>query len=160
MLASALLRAGAVLDRPECNTLGLSVLRAIWMDAWSVERGMARVVGRPEPHGLLDDHVHAAAAFLDAYEATGEAAWLERAVTVMHHCGRVYWDEEGGGFFDVPRDRPGIAYLAPPAKPIQDAPSPPGNGVAALGLSPLGALTPDPPSPPQPVRHRADHPHA
>jgi uncharacterized protein YyaL (SSP411 family) len=144
MLAAALLRAGAVLDRPECNTLGLNVLRHIWMEAWSAERGMARVIGRREPHGLLDDHVHAAAAFLDAYEATGEAAWLERAVTVMHYCGRVYWDEEGGGFFDVPRDGPGIAYLATPAKPIQDAPSPSANGVAALVLARLGAFTDDP----------------
>src|SRR5260370_18688896 len=131
MLASALLRAGAVLDRPECNTLGLNVLRHIWMDAWSAERGMARVIGRREPHGLLDDHVHAAAAFLDAYEATGEAAWLERAVTGMHYCGRVYWDEEGGGFFDVPPDGPGIAYLATPAKPSQDPPTPSANGVPA-----------------------------
>src|SRR5260370_9535144 len=144
MLASALLRAGAVLDRPECNTLGLSVLRHIGMDAWSVERGMARVVGRHEPHGLLDDHVQAAAAFLDAYEATGGAAWLERAVAVMRHGGGGYWDEEGGGFFAVPRDGPGIAYLATPAKPIQDAPSPSGNGVAALVLARLGAFTDDP----------------
>ena len=104
---------------------------------------MARVIGRREPHGLLDDHVHAAAAFLDAYEATGEAAWLERAVTVMQHCGRAYWDEEGGGFFDMPRDGPGIAYLATRAKPIQDAPSPSANGVAALVLARLGAFTDD-----------------
>ena len=143
MLASGLLHAGAVLDRPECNTLALNVLRHVWGDAWEPERGMARVIGRREPRGLLDDHVHTAAAFLDAYEATGDATWLERAVTLMQHCRHVYWDEQAGGFFDVPRDRPGIAYLATPAKPIQDAPSPSANGVAALALARLAAFTED-----------------
>src|SRR2546426_9403605 len=45
---------------------------------------------------------------------------------------RSHWDEAAGGFFDVARDRAGAAYLATPAKPIQDAPTPSANGVAAL----------------------------
>ena len=32
------------------------------------------------------------------------------------------------------RDRTGSAYLATPAKPVQDAPTPSANGVAALVL--------------------------
>src|SRR2546426_7887129 len=78
MMAAAFLHAGAVLDRPECNTLALKVLSRIWAEAWDDARGMAHVIGRPEPHGLLDDNVQAAAAFLDAYEATGDDAWLTR----------------------------------------------------------------------------------
>jgi uncharacterized protein YyaL (SSP411 family) len=61
----------------------------------------------------------------------------------MRHCRRVHWDETRGGFFDVARDRPGSAYLATPAKPVQDAPTPSGNGVAALVLARLAALTDD-----------------
>ncbi|MBI1967725.1 MAG: thioredoxin domain-containing protein [Gemmatimonadetes bacterium] len=143
MLASAFLQAGAILDRPECNTLALKVLERIWAEAWDVGCGMSHVFGRREPHGLLDDHVQSAAAFLDAYEATGEARWRERAVAVMRWCAGAHWDDAagGGGFFDLARDRGGAAYLATRAKPVQDSPTPSANGVAALVLARLWALT-------------------
>jgi uncharacterized protein YyaL (SSP411 family) len=143
MMAAAFLHAGAVLDRPECNTLALKVLSRIWAEAWDDRRGMAHVIGRPDPHGLLDDNVQAAAAFLDAYEATGDGAWLTRVLAVLHYCERAHWDEAAGGFFDVARDRGGVAYLTAPAKPIQDAPTPSPNGVAALVLARAWALTDD-----------------
>ncbi len=81
MMAGAFLQAGAVLDRPECNEIALRVLERIWKEAWDVTGGMCHVLGggRREPRGMLDDNVQAAAAFLDAYEATGEAGWLDRA---------------------------------------------------------------------------------
>src|SRR5206468_1593870 len=85
----------------------------------------------------------AAAALLDAYEATGDDQWLRRAVAIMHHCGRAHWDDAAGGFFDIARDQGGPAYLATPAKPVQDSPTPSGNGAAALVLARLWALTDD-----------------
>ncbi len=144
MMAGAFLQAGAVLDRPECNALALKVLERVWREAWDVGGGMSHVLGRREPRGLLDDNVQSAAAFLDAYEATGAAEWLERAVTVMRHCAAVHWDDAAGGFFDLARDVEGAArpaYLATRAKPVQDAPTPSANGVAALVLARLWALT-------------------
>lgn len=109
---------------------------------------MGHVIGRSVPCGLLDDSVQSAAAFLDAYESTGEAAWLERAVTVMRYCGgEAHWDEAAGGFFDLARNPDGVvqpAYLATRAKPVQDAPTPSANGVAALVLARLWALTDGP----------------
>jgi len=104
---------------------------------------MGHVIGRAEPRGLLEDNVHAAVAFLDAHEATGDDAWLTRAIAVMRYCGRAHWDDAKGGFFDVARDRTGAAYLATPAKPVQDAPTPSANGVAALVLARLWAVTDD-----------------
>jgi hypothetical protein len=141
MLAGAFLRAGAILDRPECNDTALAVLERVWTRAWDATRGMSHVIGRPEPHGLLDDNVQAAAAFLDAGEATGDPVWQDRAVTVMRHCLSAHWDEANGGFFDVARDRSGAGYLAARAKPAQDAPTPSPNGTAALVLARLWALT-------------------
>ena len=61
----------------------------------------------------------------------------------MRYCGRAHWDDANGGFFDVARDRSGAAYLATPAKPVQDAPTPSANGVAALVLARLWAATDD-----------------
>jgi len=143
MMASAFLHAGAVLDRPECNTLALKVLERVWSESWDERRGMGHVIGRLDPGGMLDDAMHATAAFLDAYEATGKDAWLTRAIAVTRHCVAAHWDAGAGGFFDVAKGRPGTAYLATAAKPIQDAPTPSGNGVAALVLARLWAHTDD-----------------
>jgi uncharacterized protein YyaL (SSP411 family) len=94
---------------------------------------------------MLDDNVHAAAAFLDAFEATGDAHWLDHATAVVTYCLRAHWDD-AGGFCDVARQgkEPGTGYLTTRAKPIQDAPTPSGNGTAALDLARLWALTDDP----------------
>ncbi|HKA57644.1 MAG TPA: thioredoxin domain-containing protein [Gemmatimonadales bacterium] len=144
MMAAAFLHAGAVLDRDELNTLALKVLGRIWSEAWDDEGGMSHVLGRAEPRGMLDDNVQSAAAFLDAYEATGEASWRERAIAVMHYCDRSHADE-GGGYFDLVagKNGGGTAYLATRAKPVQDAPTPSPNGVAALVLARLWVLTDD-----------------
>jgi len=141
MMAAAFLRAGAVLDRPECNTLALAVLERIWNEAWKEGRGMTHTLGRDEPHGMLDDNVQSAAAFLDAYEATGDARWLDRTAGVMAWCAAAHWDDAAAGYFDLARDRAGAAYLGTRAKPVQDAPTPSPNGVAALVLARLWALT-------------------
>jgi len=144
MLAAAFLQAGAVLDRPECNTLALQALERIWDEAWEETRGLGHVLGRAEPRGMLEDNVQAAAAFLDAFEATGVEVWLDRATHVMRYCRRAHWDEAAGGFFDVARGRQdagSTAYLGTDAKPVQDSPTPSPNGVAALVLARLWALT-------------------
>jgi uncharacterized protein YyaL (SSP411 family) len=142
MMASAFLQAGAVLDRPPCNALALKVLERIWAEAWDPATGMRHVIGRAHPGGMLDDHVQSAAAFLDAFEATGRDEWRERAATVMTRCGATHWDEEGGGYSDLPAaGEAGGPYLESRAKPVQDAPTPSPNGVAALVLARLWALT-------------------
>ena len=143
MLAGALLQAGAVLDRAEANDLALGVLERIWTDAWHPDTGMAHVIGRSggAPNGLLDDQVQSAAAFLDAYEATGTAGWLDRAVVVMEHVERAHGDP-AGGYWDVSATDD-TGYLAVRGKPAQDSPTPSGTGVAALTLARLSALTDD-----------------
>jgi len=141
MMAGAFLQAGAVLDRPECNELALKVLEHIWAKAWDSTRGMSHVLGRAEPHGMLDDSVQSAAAFLDAYEATGDQRWLDRATAIMQYCASAHGDA-AGGYFDIATAN-GTAYLAARAKPVQDAPTPSANGVAALVLARLWTLTDD-----------------
>jgi len=140
MMAGAFLQAGAVLEREDCNALALKVLERIWHGAWDGGRGMGHVIGRDEPRGMLDDNVQAAAAFLDAYEATGTAAWLERATDIMTYCAGAHWDDAAGGYFDIAKAGAGTAYLATRGKPVQDAPTPSPNGVAALVLARLWAV--------------------
>jgi uncharacterized protein YyaL (SSP411 family) len=145
MMAAAFLQAGAVLDRPECNALALEVLERIWAEAWTDGGGMSHVLGRAEPRGMLDDAAQSAAAFLDAYEATGEQQWLDRATAIMRYCSTAHWDAAAGGYFDLPATAAGVtSYLATRAKPVQDAPTPSPNGVAALVLARLSAITDEP----------------
>jgi uncharacterized protein YyaL (SSP411 family) len=149
MMASAFLHAGAVLDRPECNALALQVLERVWTEAWNETAGMGHVLGRPgvarSGAGLLDDNVQSAAAFLDAYEATGLDAWRDRAISVMTYCAAAHWaphwGDPTGGYFDIAQGQNGTGYLATRAKPVQDAPTPSPNGVAALVLARLWSLS-------------------
>ncbi|MGH8721387.1 MAG: thioredoxin domain-containing protein, partial [Burkholderiales bacterium] len=145
MLAGAMLQAGAVLDRPECNTVALRVLERIWTESCDPRHGVARIIGRAEPRAWLDDNVQSAAAFLDAYEATGDAVWLDRAAQVMEYCLASHWDQAAGGFFDLAAGaQVDGGYLHARAKPVQDAPTPSPNGVAALVLGRLATLTDQP----------------
>ena len=137
MMASAMLRAGAVLD-----------------DEWARRHALATLelprAREPEPDavphtpggigGLLDDQVQIAAAALDAYETTGDREWLAWAEAIMERVWRDYWDEGSGGFFDTARDREGEEGLLPArAKPVQDTPTPSPNGVAGIALARLHA---------------------
>ena len=139
MMASAMLRAGAVLG-----------------DEWARRHALAtlELLGResPEPDavphtpggitGLLDDQVQVAAAALDAYETTGDHEWLAWAERIMERVWRDYWDEGSGGFFDTARDREGEEGLLPArVKPVQDTPTPSPNGVAGITLVRLHQLT-------------------
>jgi hypothetical protein len=92
--------------------------------------------------GLLDDQVQTAAAFVDAYEATGNRAWLQRTEHLMDEVWSEYWDGDAGGLFDTARSRRADAGLLPArAKAIQDAPTPSSNGVAGIVVARLHELT-------------------
>jgi uncharacterized protein YyaL (SSP411 family) len=141
MLAGALLQAGAQLDDPWARDhalLSLERLRAEQADPDRIAHTPGGVTG------LLDDQVNVAAAALDAYEHTGKRAWLDWAVAIMNRVWREYRDSEAGGLFDQALDQAGEGLLPTRAKPVQDAPTPSGNGVAALVAARLSELTGDP----------------
>jgi hypothetical protein len=130
MMASALLRAGAVLGDDWCRSHALLTLTRLRGE----NEGGDSVAHTPGGiQGLLDDQVQTAAAALDAYETTGEREWLEWGERLMDRVWADYWDQEGGGLFDTARDRPGQEGLLPArAKPVQDTPTPSPNGVAGI----------------------------
>ena len=97
--------------------------------------------GKARVFGLLDDQVQMAQALLDAFEATGERRYLTKAEEVMDLTLRLFWDGVNGGFFDTAQNSEGVLTLEVRNKPIQDTPTPSPNGVAALVLDRLSALT-------------------
>jgi len=141
MMASAMLRAGAALGDEWCRHHGLLTLERLRRENADGD-GVAHTSGGV--HGLLDDQVQTAAAALDAYETTGDAAWLEWAERLMDRAWSDYWDGDEGGLFDTARGRTGEEGLLPArAKPVQDTPTPSPNGVAGIAVARLHELTGD-----------------
>lgn len=102
MTIGALLRVGMVLARDDWQLVALTALERLWSEAWDAERGMARGVARGAwiPDGLLTDQIWMLHALLDAYEATENARYLDRALLLATLIERRFADPGGGGFRD------------------------------------------------------------
>jgi uncharacterized protein YyaL (SSP411 family) len=140
MLAAAMIRAGVVLDDPWALDHGLRTLsriRSEHEDPSALRHSPGGVTG------LLDDQVQVALAALDAHEATGEPVWRDWSIAIMGRVWQDYRDVEAGGLYDTARPT-GEGLLPTRLKPVQDAPTPSPNGVAALCLARLGELTGEP----------------
>ena len=138
MLAGALLQAGAQLDDSWASDHALRSLRRLQeaqAEPDAVAHSPAGVTG------LLDDQVQTAAAALDAHEFTSDPAWLDWAAALMERVWRDYRDPDAGGLHDTVARPGGEGLLPARAKPVQDAPSPSGNGVAAINCARLFELT-------------------
>jgi uncharacterized protein YyaL (SSP411 family) len=137
MMASAVLRASAVLGDVWARGHALRTLERIRAENAEPDT-VAHTPGGVG--GLLEDQVQTAAAALDAHEMTGDAAWRSWAEALMDRVWREYRDPERGGLFDR-AGRGGEGLLRSRIKPIEDAPTPSGNGVAALVCLRLAELT-------------------
>jgi uncharacterized protein YyaL (SSP411 family) len=139
MMASAMLRAGAVLGDPAARTHALATLARLRSERVT-EDAVTHTPGGVG--GLLEDQVQVAAAALDAHEATGEPDWLVWAERLMDRVWTEYWDDTAGGLFDTASggsEGPGL--LPARAKPVQDTPTPSPNGVAGIVCARLAELT-------------------
>ena len=137
MLAEALLEAAAILGRRDCSDAALRALDRLWSSAQDQDGHLLHRAGLQAPP-LLDDQVQAASAAIAAYEFTGQAVWLDRARGLADLVLRRFADPQGG-FRDSAGDS-GPGLLGQSATPIQDAPTPAPNAVAALVFLRLGAI--------------------
>ena len=137
MLAEALLEASAILGRSDCSGAAIRALERLWSTAQDRSGLLLHRAGLRAPP-LLDDQVQAASAAIAAYEFTGAGQWLERARGLADLVLQRFADPQGG-FFDSAADA-GAGLLGQRAVPIQDAPTPAPNAVAALVLLRLGAI--------------------
>ena len=141
MYCSAYLEAARVLGREDCREFALKTLDRLLAEAWDPARGFAHRVGRPRLDGSLDDQVYAAAALLDAFEATLDRRRFDAAVRAMDLAIDLYGDAEDGAFFDRSRLAAPMGGLEVRRKPFQDSPTPSGNSCAATVLTRLYAYT-------------------
>ncbi len=141
LAVSALAEAGAASGEPGwvdaavgCADFLLTTLRRSdgrWLRAWQ-RHGGARHLAFAADHAALVD------AFCRLAEATGQARWLREATTAADALLELFWDHERGGVLTSGRD---AERLVVSGKDLTDDATPSANGMAALALARLGALT-------------------
>ena len=148
MFISAYLDAAQVLDGEAaygCRIFALGTLDRLIAEAWDERRGFSHRLGPDRDQvrldGTLDDQVFAAAALLDAFEATLDTRYFHLAERAVRLVLEKYADRENGGFFDRASDAPPLGGFDVRRKPIQDSPTPAGNAVAVIVLDRLHEFT-------------------
>ena len=109
----ALLRAADVLGKPNLRKKGLETLDYLLNNGWTPEKGATHYIlnGRPNLYGLIDDNVVLLRALIDAYEATGDNKFKNKALLQAELIERRYWDASRGAYkYDINYD-PGLKQL-------------------------------------------------
>jgi uncharacterized protein len=140
MFVSAWSEAGAALQRPEwvreaarTAEFLLAQLRredGRWLRSW--QQGRAQHLAYASDHAWLVD------AFTHLAEASGRARWVHEAVTAADQLLELFWDDDDGGLFTTGHD---AERLIVRQKETYDGATPSANGVAAMALVRLSALT-------------------
>ena len=153
MCISAYITAGRGLDLPEAIAFALKSLDRALQASLDPALGVAHVVAYGESSsaaripGVLDDYAFLGNACLDAFEATGAFHYYTAAQAITDRMLARFHDTTEGGFFDTEQiagDPTPIGVLTARRKPLQDAPVPAGNPVAATLLLRLGNLSNNP----------------
>jgi uncharacterized protein YyaL (SSP411 family) len=145
LAASALLQAGAVLDRRDAVDAALRALDLVLKANPDPSHGIRHSLDAPVERSpiMMEDQVYFGTALLDAYEITGEGRYLEAASKISSALIHLFLDKEGGGFYDILPDEDEGGYLRLRRKPMIDNVAPSPEGSAALFLLRLGAITGD-----------------
>ncbi len=141
MCISAYLEAGRVLEMPEVVRFALKSLDRVVEAACSADGSVGHVVSYGERGGMdqrvagvLDDYAFLGHAALDAWETTGVGRYYRVAEGFAEQILARFQDKAAGGFFDTERLAEGeqrLGALNARRKPLQDAPTPAANPVAA-----------------------------
>ncbi len=97
--------------------------------------------GAAHTPGFCEDYANLADGLLESYAATGDAADLQLATSLMDHAVAEFWDAESGTFYDTGSEHD-LAVARP--RSLIDGATPAANSVAADVLLRLGLLTGDP----------------
>ncbi len=135
--ASALVRFSIAFLDIERLRNGIGLLDWIWEKGWDDVRGLARDLDHPNAtiRGYLTDQVHLLEATLDAFEATGDRRWMERAKAVVEFLDRSLSDPSAGAYRDLPAGNDAFGALAREVRPLRE------NASAALSLLRLAVVT-------------------
>ena len=120
LTAAALIDAAWKLGRPELTAIGLGVLERI--DQLAQSGNFSHVY--PDDNGnapaFLADWAGLLAGLMQAHAATAEPHYLDRAVAVAAEMVARFFDETGGGFFDIEADANAVGHLQVREKPMPE----------------------------------------
>jgi uncharacterized protein len=144
MAVTAYLEAAHVLRMEGPRKFALRTLDRLLEEAWDGEVTLRHVIAYPEGEapqigvpGTLDDYAFTIHACIDGWIASGEMKYYEAATKLADAMIDLFADEKAGAFFDTPAAGIGgtpLGALSARRKPLQDAPTPAGNPMAAAAL--------------------------
>ncbi len=105
-----------------------------WLRSWQRSSG-------PRHLAYAADHAWLVDCCTRLGELTGESVWTGRAVAIADAMIDRFGDADAGGFFTTAHDAEALIVRT---KDVLDGATPSANGVAAVALARLGALTGDP----------------
>ncbi len=107
----------------QARGFALKTLDRLWNEMYREGQGLyhfARENGTPALLNQLADLAHTAAAFLDAYQVTGEDIYLDRARTLGDLALAQVYDAETGSFWSEPPDKKKVGLLRVPDKSMNE----------------------------------------
>jgi uncharacterized protein YyaL (SSP411 family) len=140
LMIAALARAGQVLNEPRYTANAVRATDFIMLklrdnNGRLVKRYRKGTAGLP---AHLDDYAFVVWGFLELYEATLKATYLQEAIRLNDQMIKHFWDQQSGGLFMTADDSEKLLIRN---KAIYDGAIPSGNSVAALNLLRLGHIT-------------------
>ncbi|UJL45404.1 thioredoxin domain-containing protein [Virgibacillus sp. NKC19-16] len=139
MMIAALAKAGAAFDNSDYVRLAEETTAFIEKKLYKEGRLMARFRdGETKYNAYIDDYAFLLWGYIELYNATFKADYLQKAKKAAEDMIDLYWDEKDGGFYFSGKDS---EKLIASDKEIYDGAIPSGNSVAAVMLTRLGFLT-------------------
>ena len=166
LMISALARASAVpaeslADRRSiCRTAAVQAAEFVRRELFDPGRGVlfrSWRGGRGASDGFAEDYAFFVQGLLDLYEATWDVRWLQWAEALQAKMDELFWDEEGGGYFNSAAGAPDIVLRL---KEDYDGAEAASSSVAAGNLLRLSLLLGDLPAKLPPAATSAEAPAA
>jgi uncharacterized protein len=141
LMISGVLEAYQALGNPMYLAMAKNALDFLFTRAYKDGRLFRTVTdGVARLNGYLDDYAFLTAALIDAFEATSEPGYLEKARELTAILLEQFWDVQGGGCFFTGRDHEALIQRM---KSGEDSAIPSGNAIAAMSFLRLFSYTGD-----------------
>ena len=140
LMISALARGAQVLGEPALLAAAVRAAEFIERELHDAARGVLFRCWREErgaAEGFAEDYAFFIQGLLDLYQASFDARWLGWAVTLQIKMDELFWDTEGGGYFN---SAAGDMSIVLRLKEDYDGAEPAPSSVAALNVLRLAAI--------------------
>ncbi|WP_041317031.1 thioredoxin domain-containing protein [Hyphomicrobium nitrativorans] len=141
LMIAALARAGIVFDRSDWVTMARTAFTYV-TEKMTVDGRIVHSIrhGRGRAPGTAHDYANMIWAALRLYQATGENAYLAKAIEWVAILDRHYWSEDAGGYFTAADDTSDVIVRL---RTASDDATPAANATMVSNLAALATLTGD-----------------